>query len=99
MRSRTTAGRSPVLLALLAVACASARPHPPAAIAQPPPAPSAVVGEAVPANGTLRAGVVSVRVTGQDWNWRAPWEKQQPWTRTVTGLVVPGQRILGSSDA
>lgn len=99
MRSRTTAGRSPVLLALLAVACASARPQPSAAIAPPPPAPAAVVGEAVPANGTLRAGVVSVRVTGQDWNWRAPWEKQPPWTRTVTGLVVPGRRILVASTA
>jgi hypothetical protein len=51
------------------------------------------------ANGHLRAGIVSVRVTGQDWNWRAPWEKQAPWTRTVTGLVVPGHRILLASTA
>jgi hypothetical protein len=50
-------------------------------------------------NGVLRAGLVSVRVTGQDWNWRAPWEKQSPWTRTVTGLVVPGPRILAASTA
>jgi hypothetical protein len=50
-------------------------------------------------NGSLRAGIVSVRVTGQDWNWRAPWEKQAPWTRTVTGLVVPGRRILVASTA
>ena len=40
-----------------------------------------------------------MRVTGQDWNWRAPWEKQAPWTRTVTGLVVPGPRILVASTA
>jgi hypothetical protein len=99
MRSRTTAGRSPVLLALLAAACASARPQPPAAGSPPPPPPAPVVAEAVSANGTLRAGVVSVRVTGQDWNWRAPWEKQAPWTRTVTGLVVPGKRILVASTA
>ena len=99
MRSRTTAGRSPVVLALLAVACASARPQPSAAIAPLPPASGPVVVEAVAANGTLRAGVVSVRVTGQDWNWRAPWEKQAPWTRTVTGLVVPGRRILVASTA
>jgi hypothetical protein len=59
------------------------------------PVPSA----ATPANGHLRAGVVSVRVTGQDWNWRTPWEKQSPWTRTVTGLVVPGHRILVASTA
>jgi S1-C subfamily serine protease len=50
-------------------------------------------------NGRLRAGIVSVRITGQDWNWRAPWEKQAPWTRTVTGLVVPGRRILVASTA
>jgi len=98
MRSRTTAGRNPLVLALLAVSCASARPQPPAAVAPPPPAPAPVV-EVVPANATLRAGVVSVRITGQDWNWRAPWEKQPPWTRTVTGLVVPGQRILVASTA
>ena len=99
MRSRTTAGRSPVVLALVAAACASARPQPPAAIAASPPPPAPVVAEAVSANGTLRAGVVSVRVTGQDWNWRAPWEKQPPWTRMVTGLVVPGKRILVASTA
>jgi hypothetical protein len=50
-------------------------------------------------NGHLRTGIVSVRVTGQDWNWRAPWEKQAPWTRTVTGLVVPGRKILVASTA
>jgi hypothetical protein len=53
----------------------------------------------VAASSPLRTGIVSVRVTGQDWNWRAPWEKQAPWTRTVTGLVVPGQRILLASTA
>ena len=54
---------------------------------------------ALTSNGRLRAGIVSVRVTGQDWNWRAPWEKQAPWTRTVTGLVVPGRKILVASTA
>jgi hypothetical protein len=63
-------------------------------LAPPPPAAELSAG-----NGSLRAGVVSVRVTGQDWNWRAPWEKQAPWTRTVTGLVVPGPRILCASTA
>jgi hypothetical protein len=53
----------------------------------------------VAGNGHLRAGIVSVRVTGQDWNWREPWEKQAPWTRTVTGLVVPGRKILVASTA
>jgi S1-C subfamily serine protease len=86
-------------LALLAAACARARPQPPQPVVAAPAAP-APASAAVPAgNGALRAGVVSVRVTGQDWNWRAPWEKQAPWTRTVTGLVVPGRRILVASTA
>ena len=47
----------------------------------------------------LRASVVSVRITGQEWNWRTPWAKQAPWNRVVTGLVVPGPRILLASAA
>jgi hypothetical protein len=43
--------------------------------------------------------VVSVRVTGQEWNWRTPWAKQAPWNRVVTGLVVPGPRVLVASPA
>ncbi len=103
MRSRTTASSSRATLALaalVAAACASAPPRAaapatpsaPVPVAAPPVAPSAT-------NGHLRAGIVSVRVTGQDWNWRAPWEKQAPWTRTVTGLVVPGRKILVASTA
>jgi S1-C subfamily serine protease len=98
MRSRTTGGPSHVaigLAALVAAACAGARPP---AVA--PATPAAVAAVSTPAgNGQLRAGIVSVRVTGQEWNWRAPWEKQAPWTRTVTGLVVPGRRILLASTA
>src|SRR5512137_1508250 len=105
MRSRTTASSSRILLALAAVAaaaCASAPPRP--AVSAPPPSPAPAVPAPaatapVAGNGHLRAGIVSVRVTGQDWNWRAPWEKQAPWTRTVTGLVVPGRRILLASTA
>ena len=37
---------------------------------------------------------MTVRVTGQEWNWKTPWAKQAPWTRVVTGLVVEGPRIL-----
>jgi len=99
MRFRTTAACSLLVAALVAGACASSRPQAqaPAAVA---PADTALP-QAAPAigNGRLRAGIVSVRVTGQDWNWRAPWEKQAPWTRTVTGLVVPGNRILAASTA
>ncbi len=98
MRSRTTAARSPIALALLAASCASAHPQP-AAVAVAPAAAAPVEAPAAAGNGALRAGVVSVRVTGQDWNWRAPWEKQPAWTRTVTGLVVPGRRILAASTA
>jgi hypothetical protein len=71
-------------------------PSPPAP-APAAPAPAATAPSAT--NGHLRAGIVSVRVTGQDWNWRTPWEKQAPWTRTVTGLVVPGRKILLASSA
>jgi len=100
MRSRTTASSSSatlVLAALLAAACASVRPPAPAPPVPVAPAPVATAPTA--GNGHLRAGIVSVRVTGQDWNWRAPWEKQSPWTRTVTGLVVPGRKILLASTA
>lgn len=88
-----------VVAVLVAVACASAPPR----VASPPaPAPSVAAPVATATstgNGRLRAGIVSVRVTGQDWNWRVPWEKQAPWTRTVTGLVVPGRKILLASTA
>ncbi len=106
MRSpTTTSSRTAALLGLLAAtafvpACASAPVRPkaaPVAVVIPP------AGQPVPvvvANGAaLRAGIVSVRVTGQDWNGRAPWEKLPPWTRTVSGLVVPGKRILVASTA
>jgi hypothetical protein len=45
----------------------------------------------------VAAGVVTVRVTGQEWNWKTPWAKQGPWMRSMTGLVVPGPRILVAS--
>ena len=105
MRSRTTAvsSRLALLAALLAAGCASAPPRVAAPVAPPAPAPAVAVAPPATApsatNGHLRAGIVSVRVTGQDWNWRAPWEKQAPWTRTVTGLVVPGRKILVASTA
>jgi hypothetical protein len=50
-------------------------------------------------NGHLRAGLVRVLVTGQEWNWKTPWAKEPPWSRPVTGLVVPGRRILCASTA
>jgi hypothetical protein len=100
MRFPTTASsrRAPlVLAALLAAGCASAPTR--AAAPASPLAPALALTAPLAVNGHLRAGIVSVRVTGQDWNWRAPWEKQAPWTRTVTGLVVPGPRILLASTA
>jgi hypothetical protein len=105
MRSRTTASSSRVALlaaVLSAAACAKAPARVAAPPPPPPPAPVAPVPPSIPTtatNGHLRTGIVSVRVTGQDWNWRAPWEKLAPWTRTVTGLVVPGRRILVASTA
>jgi hypothetical protein len=57
-----------------------------------------LAGPGVPARdavaGRARASVVTVRITGQEWNWKTPWSKQSPWTRTVTGLVVEGPAIL-----
>ncbi len=102
MRSRTSASSSRATLALAVLAAAACASAPPRAAA--PAAPAAVAAAPVAtaptaANGHLRAGIVSVRVTGQDWNWRAPWEKQAPWTRTVTGLVVPGRKVLVASTA
>jgi hypothetical protein len=101
MRSRTTATCRAALAALaassLAVSCASA---PSRRTAQGvPPAPADSPPAASSGSGLLRRAIVSLRVTGQDWNWRAPWEKQDPWTRTVTGLVVPGPKILVASAA
>jgi hypothetical protein len=46
-----------------------------------------------------RSSVVTVRITGQEWNWKTPWAKQPPWTRTLTALVVPGKRLLVTSPA
>ena len=98
MQSCTTVTSRPaaiVLAGALAAGCASAPSRStPAPVAAEPRAPAPAAG-----NGHLRGGIVSVRITGQDWNWRAPWEKQAPWTRTVTGLVVPGRRILVASAA
>ncbi len=99
MRSRAITGsrtaRAAAALALPAAlvmaSCAGTTRRPLAVV---PVAPVVITNAAA-----LRAGIVSVRVTGQDWNWRAPWEKQPPWTRTVTGLVVPGRRILVASTA
>ena len=50
--------------------------------------------QAAPESAALRAGIVTIRITGQEWNWKTPWSKQSPWSRTVTGLVVSGPRIL-----
>src|SRR5882724_7504291 len=94
MRSRVTGASdmarpsSPfVVTALLLGACASA---PPASLA-------AALPKAPPLKDRLAAGIVTVRVTGQEWNWKTPWAKQGPWTRSMTGLVVAGPRILVAS--
>src|SRR5512143_4345699 len=106
MQFRTTGASRlvPLLAAALAAgACAAARPKAPPPAPPPPIVPVTLPPAPTPApvapTSPLRTGIVSVRVTGQDWNWRAPWEKQAPWTRTVTGLVVGGRRILVASAA
>jgi hypothetical protein len=92
MRSAATAGFSLALLIL------GAGPGPEA---QEPTTPSEapVVVPATALNGNLRSGIVRVVVNGQEWNWSTPWAKEAPWTRPVTGLVVPGHRILCASTA
>src|SRR6266540_2522212 len=77
-----------ILPALVLSACASASR--PATGTRAVPAPPSF-------KDRLAAGIVTVRVTGQEWNWKTPWAKQGPWTRTMTGLVVPGPRILVAS--
>ena len=109
MRSRATAsssrGRGRGLGARACLLAAAVAVGAPAASAQDPPAeePTAPVARPMPPstalNGHLRAGIVRVVVSGQEWNWKTPWAKQPPWTRPVTGLVVPGRRILCASTA
>jgi S1-C subfamily serine protease len=100
LRARATRVILPCLLASSSVAA----PPPPAkrraAPAASAPAPAAPAAPAErPLAERLRRAVVSVRITGQDWNWKTPWAKQSPWTRTVSGLVVPGERILVATSA
>ena len=86
MRSAVTAASRAVLTALavaLSVAGEAAAPAAPRAAAP----------------DALKASVVAVRVTGQEWNWRTPWAKQAPWNRVTTGLVVPGPRVLVATPA
>jgi hypothetical protein len=90
MEFRRTTSCSLLLAAVLGAACSSRHTAP--AVPTPPPARVSEVDEVEP-----RASVVVVRITGQDWNWRAPWSKTGPWTRQVTGLVVAGRRILVAS--
>jgi hypothetical protein len=70
---------------VLALACACGKPAKapvPAALPQAP-----------QAQDPSRALVV-VSSDGMDVDWHAPWGTGKPWTRTSTGLVVEGQRIL-----
>jgi S1-C subfamily serine protease len=69
------------------------------ALVEAEPAPAPTLASSPVLNGHLRAGIVRVAVTGQEWNWKTPWAKQPPWTRPATGLVVSGRRILCASSA
>jgi len=53
----------------------------------------------VVSTAALRRGVVSLRVSGQEWNWKTPWAKEAPWTRVVSGIVVSGRRIVAADPA
>jgi hypothetical protein len=102
MESRTTAGSSRVglrVLLLAAVAFGSSLPGvaPAADRGRSGVAPGADERDA--GRARLRRGIVSVRVSGQEWNWKTPWAKQAPWTRVVSGVVVGGRRILSADTA
>ena len=77
----TFAGLCAVVLGLLATACAGASAPP---VATPPPVARADVAQAI----------VVVEADGVDPDLAAPWGTGKSWTRTMTGLVVDGERIL-----
>lgn len=82
--------RSILLLPLLLIGCKSAAESPPAATPQaPPPA-------ATPAD--LRASVVRLNSTVQEWNPAQPWEKAGPTSRrALAAIVAPGQ-VLATAE-
>ena len=87
------------LLALAGAPPALAQSEAVPAEAEPVPAVASALASTPVLNRELRAGIVRVLVTGQEWNWKTPWAKQPPWTRPATGLVVAGPRILCASTA
>ena len=72
-----------------ATACASPPAPPPA-----PPQQPAALARAAMTEDAVNRGVVAVRATGQDDNYRTPWAKKPPWTRSASGIVVDGHRVL-----
>ncbi len=97
MPSHTTAGsrETALLAAVLALVVAPAGAFAQAQdVASPEP-----LSASTKLNEHLRAGVVRVLVSGQEWNWKTPWAKQPPWNRPIMGLVVTGRRILCASPA
>ena len=108
MGSRATAGCSRArlgrILLAAAVAAGSALPRVARAADRDtsrlaPPAAEAAEAADAAALERLRQGIVSIRVSGQEWNWKTPWAKQAPWTRVVSGVVVAGRRILSAETA
>src|SRR5262245_47778175 len=85
--SSSMRSRATATFSLLVAAGCAAAPRPAAA----PPSPTPLE--------RAKAGIVTLRVTGQEWNWKTPWAKQPPWTRSLTGLVVSDHRILVSNPA
>jgi len=86
-----------IALALCAAAPAAAKPAPVAKAAkvkkiETAPVPAARAGDA------LRHAVVSLKITGQNWDYRSPWNKQSPWTASTNALVVQGRRLLAAGS-
>jgi len=78
----------------LLLSAATAPMVPPPATSGPSKSAASTPASASAAAAGLKKSVVVVRVTGQDPDWRAPWNKASPWQRTYTGVVVEGRRVL-----
>lgn len=78
-------GVQAIVLAALTTACIHASDPTATPKSQQPP--SAVAED--PARS-----VVLVQVHGADVDWNAPWTQGSSWTRTLTGLVVAGHRVV-----
>jgi S1-C subfamily serine protease len=90
-RAAWAAALTTATLATATLGCAAPTP----ALPPPPPPPAAALQRPVTiTDDMVNHGVVSIRVTGQEYNFKTPWTRQAPWSHGATGLVVDRHRIL-----